>query len=102
MAVGISAERLIGRPLPKKCDDRANYDSNANAVNYYHYNQSLGGTHRLRHFARPKIHFFLERMLSSAGKRDPRQPSQTRKISNWRACVMWLSSCSACRQPRGL
>jgi hypothetical protein len=58
------AERLAGRPVPKKCDDRANYDSKANAVNHCDDNQSLGGIHRLRHFGRPKIHFFLESVPS--------------------------------------
>ena len=61
------SERLIGRVVPEKdkCDDRANDDSNANAVNHCDYNQSFGGIHRLRHFGRTKIHFFLEKYAFS-------------------------------------
>ena len=62
------SERLIGRVVPKKdaikCDDRAKNDSNANAVNHRDCNQCLCGIHRLRHFGRTKLHFFLENVPS--------------------------------------
>jgi hypothetical protein len=82
-------ERLIVSAVPEKdainCNNRAKNDSNHDAGNDCDCEQCPGAIHHLRHFARTKVHFFLEACafrpkarLSEAVNAIPPQPTSGR------------------------